>query len=199
MNPGSRLRAAVTLLAAGIGVCVADAGRGEIAAADSSKKKEGAMTWTLTSTAFENGQRVPKRHTGDGEDLSPPLAWTEPPAGTRELALVVDDPDAPSAEPWVHWVLYRIAAATRQLPEGVPDLRSLPSPAGAVQGKNSWGGIGWRGPAPPRGHGTHRYVFKLLALDTRLALDPAADKRGLLAAAKGHVLAETQLVGTYSR
>jgi hypothetical protein len=192
VNGLCRLRAAVILLVAGAEVCTAAAG-------DSAKTKEGSMTWTLTSAAFENGQRVPKQNTGDGEDLSPPLAWTEPPAGTRELALVVDDPDAPSAEPWVHWVLYKIPSETRQLPAGLPGVRTLPSPGGAAQGKNSWGGIGWRGPAPPRGHGTHRYFFKLLALDTRVALDPGADKRALLAAAKGHVLAEAQLLGTYSR
>jgi Raf kinase inhibitor-like YbhB/YbcL family protein len=157
------------------------------------------MTWTLRSPAFENGQPIPLRHTGDGEDLSPALAWLEPPAGTRELALVVDDPDAPSREPWVHWVLYKVPAATRDLPQGVLPVRTPPTPATALQGKNSWGGIGWRGPEPPRGHGVHHYCFRLLALDAVLPLDAGLEAKALLDSLSGHILAQAELMGTYKR
>lgn len=156
-------------------------------------------TWTLTSTAFEPGTRIPPRHTGDGEDQSPPLAWSEPPPGTRGFALVVDDPDAPTKEPWVHWLLYRIPAGTTTLREGIPTTRTPTIPSGCIQGLNSWRTVGYRGPAPPAGHGLHRYHFKLYALDAPLRLDPGLDKPGLLAAIEGHVLASVELVGTYSR
>ena len=157
------------------------------------------QSWSLRSTAFDAQARVPQRHTGDGVDLSPPLTWTPAPAGTRELALVVDDPDAPTAEPWVHWLLYKIPPQTTSLEEGIPTTRSLSQPPGAVQGQNSWRTVGYRGPAPPPGHGTHHYHFKLYALDAPLTLEPGLDKRKLLAAMEGHVVAEAELVGTYSR
>ena len=117
------------------------------------------------------------------------------PSGTRELALVCDDPDAPSREPWVHWVIYKISPETKELPEGLTATEKPATPAGAVQGKNSWKTVGYRGPAPPRGHGTHHYHFKVYALDADVTLRPGLDKAGLLAAVKGHVLAEGELVG----
>ena len=157
------------------------------------------MSWTLRSAAFENGQPVPARHGGDGEDLSPALSWSDPPPGTRELVLVVDDPDAPSPQPWVHWVLYKIPAATRSLSEGIAPTQSVPNPSGALQGKNSWGSVGYRGPSPPRGHGVHHYHFQLYALDAKLPLDAGLDKTALLDAVSGHVLARTELLGTYQR
>lgn len=156
-------------------------------------------SWNLRSTAFDAQARVPQRHTGDGADLSPPLAWTSAPAGTRELALIVDDPDAPTPEPWVHWLLYKIPANTTTLDEGIPTTRTLTQPTGAMQGQNSWRTVGYRGPAPPPGHGTHHYHFTLYALDTSLAVEPGLDKKQLLAAMKGHILAQTDLTGTYSR
>ena len=160
------------------------------------------MTINLTSTAFQNGQPIPKRHTADGDDLSPPLAWSNLPAGTKQLALVCDDPDAPrpekpAAKPWVHWVIYNITADSAALPEGVGWL--ILDPAGSIQGNNSWPTIGYRGPAPPPGSGTHRYFFKLYALDAELNLQPGIDKDKLLAEIKGHVLAGGELVGTYQR
>ena len=155
--------------------------------------------WTLQSTAFENGKPIPRQHSGDGEDASPPLAWTDPPAGTREMALLVDDPDAPSPEPWVHWVLYKLPATLRALPAGIPPTRSVASLSGVLQGKNSWGGIGWRGPAPPRGHGVHHYHVKLFALDALLPDTGGWGKRELLAAMHEHVLGEAEIVGTYQR
>lgn len=155
--------------------------------------------WTLKSSAFEAAAQIPKRHTGDGEDAAPALSWSEPPAGAKELALIVDDPDAPSPEPWVHWVLYKIPAKLQALPEGIPPARGVTTPSGLLQGKNSWGSIGWRGPSPPRGHGVHHYRFRLYALDAPLPDKAGLDKRALLEAMKGHVLSETEIVGTYER
>lgn len=157
------------------------------------------MSITVRSTAFDDGQPIPGRHTEDGEDISPGLSWSGLPAGTKELALIVDDPDAPRAEPWVHWVLYKIPADIADLAEGVPYADTLAAPAGALQGKNTWGTIGYRGPAPPRGHGTHHYHFQLYALDAPLKVDPGLDKDGLLAAMKGHILDQGELIGTYER
>ena len=157
------------------------------------------MSMTLRTPAFDPGKPIPKRHTGDGQDLSPALAWSEPPAGTRELALVVDDPDAPTPEPWVHWLLYKVPASLKSLPEGIPTTRSPAQPPGALQGLNSWRTVGYRGPAPPPGHGTHHYHFRLYALDAPLALEAGLDKTALLKGLKGHVLAEAELIGTYAR
>jgi len=156
-------------------------------------------TIVLTSSAFEQKRAVPRKHTGDGEDKSPPLTWSGLPEGTRELALIVDDPDAPSAEPWVHWVIYKIPADAEGLPQGVPPAANVSSPGGALQGKNSWGKIGYGGPAPPKGHGVHRYFFRLYALDAPVNLAAGATKAALLKAMSGHVLAEGVLIGTYQR
>lgn len=162
-----------------------------------------AMQFTLTSTAFRAGAAIPRKYTGEGADVSPPLLWTDPPNGTQQFGLVCDDPDAPSAEPWVHWVIYGIAADVRALPEGIAAGKpQLDKPIAARQGKNSWDSgvtIGYRGPMPPPGHGTHHYHFKLYALDRKLDLAPSATKSQLAAAMKGHVLAEAELIGTYQR
>jgi len=160
------------------------------------------MSFLLTSSAFAAGQPIPQKFSGEGEDRSPPLAWGNPPAGTREFALVCDDPDAPTPEPWVHWVIYGIPADVRSLPEGIANEAELDNPVVAKQGKNSWPKgvmIGYRGPMPPPGHGTHHYNFKLYALDQRLDLAPSATKQALLRAIQGHVLAEAKLTGTYAR
>jgi Raf kinase inhibitor-like YbhB/YbcL family protein len=157
------------------------------------------MIQRFQSRSFTEGQPIPARHTGDGDDLSPELKWSGLPKGTLELALIVDDPDAPRPEPWVHWVIYKIPADATGLPEGLPADATLKSPAGALQGKNSWGTIGYRGPAPPKGHGRHHYHFKLYALDTPLAVGPGLDKAQLMAAMSGHVLSHAELVGTYER
>jgi Raf kinase inhibitor-like YbhB/YbcL family protein len=153
------------------------------------------MTIELTSPAFRDGEAIPRRYTADGEDVSPPLRWGEPPAGTRCFALVCDDPDAPRRT-WVHWVLYDLPADARGLDEAAPAEATLPS--GARQGKNDFGKIGYGGPAPPPGK-PHRYSFKLYALDAPGGLSPGATKAQLLAAAEGHVLGEGQLVGRYGR
>jgi Raf kinase inhibitor-like YbhB/YbcL family protein len=154
----------------------------------------------LSSPSFKQNHLIPRKHTGDGDDISPALSWSEVPPAARELALIVEDPDAPTPEPWVHWIIYKIPPAVTDLAEHVPPALRVSRPAGAVQGKNSWlKGIGYRGPAPPKGHGVHHYHFKLYALDTPVVLEPGADKAALLAAMKGHILADGELVGTYQR
>lgn len=159
------------------------------------------MTIRVTSTAFTEGQPIPKKYTGEGQDVSPPLAWSNLPAGTKELLLICDDPDAPTDEPWVHWLIYKIPADLTGLPEGIPRDARLKSPKGALQGKNSWpkDNIGYRGPMPPPGHGTHHYYFKLYALEGHLPVEPGLDKKTLLREIQGHVLGEGQLIGTYER
>ena len=157
---------------------------------------------SLTGTAFQDGQPIPKKYSGDGQDVSPPLAWTGAPAATKQFALICDDPDAPTEEPWVHWVLYGIPADVHSLPEGVKTTARLSEPKGALQGKNSWPSgqtIGYRGPAPPKGHGVHHYHFKLYALDAALSLKAELTKNQLLKAMEGHVLATGEFVGTYER
>jgi len=160
------------------------------------------MSMTIQSSAFQNGASIPKKHTGDGVDVSPPLAWSGVPAGTREFALICDDPDAPTPQPWVHWVIYHIPPEATGLPEGVPTATRIEQPVHALQGRNSWssgGTTGFRGPAPPPGHGIHHYHFRLYALDSPLGLNAGIDKPTLLSAMQGHILAEAELVGTYSR
>jgi len=153
------------------------------------------MSIRITSTAFAPGQPIPARHTCDGEDLSPALAWTDVPQGTKSFALVCDDPDAPSGT-WVHWVAYGIPESATGLPEGVPKRET--SGDGMRQGTNDFKRIGYGGPCPPPGK-PHRYFFRLYALDGAPSLDPGATKPELLSAMAGHVLAQGELVGTYQR
>lgn len=160
------------------------------------------MSLTLTSTAFPHDGPIPRKFTGDGIDVSPPLAWDGVPGETREFALICDDPDAPTPEPWVHWVIYQLPAELRSLPEEVPSDAALQQPTGALQGLNSWTTerkIGYRGPLPPPGHGVHHYHFRLYALDAPLKLAAKADKAALLNAMQDHVIEEALLTGTYQR
>lgn len=160
------------------------------------------MKIQLTSSAFADGQPIPAKYTGEDEDLSPPLSWSGVPEGTRELALICEDPDAPTPEPWVHWVLYKIPVSLSGLPEGLSKTARLKQPEGALQGKNSWPTgqtVGYRGPMPPPGHGRHRYVFKLYALDARMVLEPGLTKKRLLEEIHDAVIGEGQLIGTYER
>ena len=154
-----------------------------------------AYVMKLSSTAFEDGQPIPRKHTCDGADVSPPLAWTQAPAGTRSFALICDDPDAPVGT-WVHWVIYALPAAATDLPEMVLAADTLPG--GGRQGLNDFRRVGYGGPCPPPGP-AHRYIFKLYALDAELPLAPRASKGSLLQAMAGHILAETELMGTYQR
>jgi Raf kinase inhibitor-like YbhB/YbcL family protein len=151
-------------------------------------------SWELSSPAFGPGEPIPVQYTCDGEDASPPLEWDEPPQGTASLALIADDPDAPLGT-WVHWVLYDLPPQTRALPEDVaPD----PEPSiGGRHGQSGWRRLGYGGPCPPSG--THRYYFRLYALDQVLDLDPGATKAQLLQAMEGHVMAQAELMGTYAR
>ena len=150
------------------------------------------MGFLVNSRSFEEGKVIPKIYTGEGEDKSPELEWSGAPTGTKEFALICDDPDAPTPEPWVHWVLYKIPATTTKISEGV-------APAAAIQGKNSWNRVGYGGPMPPPGHGWHRYYFKIYALDSQLSLPAGASKKQLLDAMKGHILGEAQAMGKYQR
>ncbi len=149
------------------------------------------MTIKITSSAFAPGAPIPKKHTGEGPDVSPPLAWSGIPAGTRELALICDDPDAPTPKPWVHWVLYKLPPTLAGLKEG--------ETGGGLQGVTDFGRASWNGPMPPRGHGIHHYHFKLYALDRPLDVKPGLTKDQLLDAMKGHILDQGELVGTYER
>lgn len=151
------------------------------------------MAIELTSPAFDEGEAIASRYTCDGQGVSPPLSWTSVPDGTRSLALITDDPDAPGGT-FVHWVIYDLPQDTHRLPEGVPNRRVLSS--GAEQGVNGAGGIGYTGPCPPSG--THRYFFKLYAVDTKLRLGAGATAERLSDAMEGHVLAKGQLMGTYT-
>ncbi|MGD9609127.1 MAG: YbhB/YbcL family Raf kinase inhibitor-like protein [Desulfovibrionaceae bacterium] len=152
------------------------------------------MAMTLTSAAFAHEGDIPSRHTCDGDDLSPPLAFGGVPGGAKSLVLLCDDPDAPGGV-WDHWVLFNLSPGTPGLPEGLPVQASYPD--GSMTGKNSWGRLGYGGPCPPRG--AHRYYFSLYALDALLDLPAGASKKDVLVAAKGHILASATLMGRFSR
>jgi Raf kinase inhibitor-like YbhB/YbcL family protein len=154
------------------------------------------MALQVSSAVFDAGGTIPEKYTCDGDDVSPPLAWGGVPGGTQSFALIVDDPDAPSGI-FTHWVLFNLPAQATGLPEGVPAQATLDD--GARQGTNSFRKPGYGGPCPPRGHGTHRYFFKLYALDAMLDLDAGATKEDLTGAMQGHVLAEGELMGRYAR
>ena len=153
------------------------------------------MALQLTSSAFQPNADIPKKFTCDGPDVSPALRWTYPPPGTEALALVCDDPDAPVGT-WVHWVLYDLPAAARDLPEGLPKEEVLKN--GARQGRNDFRRIGYGGPCPPPGP-AHRYFFRLYALNAKTNLKPGATKAELLKAMEGRILAQAELMGKYKR
>lgn len=152
------------------------------------------MAIKVKSPAFEEGGMIPEKYTCDGPDISPALEWEGVPAGSKTLALICDDPDAPMGT-WVHWVIYNIPANTAKLDEDIPPLKELPS--GTLQGINDFRRIGYGGPCPPGG--THRYFFKIYALDTELKLEAGASKSQLLKSMDGHILAQGQLMGKYRR
>ncbi len=155
----------------------------------------------LMSTEIENGKLIPQKYTADGEDVSPPLSWTDVPDTVEEFALIMDDPDAPTDEPWVHWVVYGISRDARLLPEAMPTEPTAERPGKARQGINTFqdNNEGYRGPAPPEGHGTHHYHFKLYALDKAVDLSEKATKADLLQEMQGHIIESAELVGTYER
>ncbi|MBA7624911.1 hypothetical protein ES703_32325 [subsurface metagenome] len=153
------------------------------------------MTLSLSSIAFQDGERIPVKYTCEGQDISPPLMWSEPPPGTQSLALIVDDPDAPGGV-FTHWVLFNILPDSRELPEAMPTQAQLPS--GALQGKNDFGRVGYGGPCPPPGR-PHRYCFTLYVLDRVLGLKAGVFKKQVLDAMKGHILVQGKLTGIYQR
>jgi Raf kinase inhibitor-like YbhB/YbcL family protein len=158
---------------------------------DTNKSKGGqTMAFELTSPAFAPGQPIPAKYTCDGQDISPPLQWHDAPQGTQSFALIMDDPDAPAGD-WVHWLLFNLPADLRQLPENAA------LPHGSQEGKNSWGRFEYGGPCPPRG--THRYFFKLYALNTTLDRAAGNSKAQLLKAMARQTLAQAELMGIYTR
>lgn len=153
------------------------------------------MNMQVTSIAFTEGQPIPEKYTCSGPDVSPPVTWSNAPAGTKSFALIADDPDAPMRT-WVHWVIFNLPSATTSLPENMPKSSELPD--GAKQGMNSFHDMGYGGPCPPPGK-PHHYHFKIYALDTMLDLKPGVTKEELLKAMEGHALGQGQLIGTFQR
>jgi Raf kinase inhibitor-like YbhB/YbcL family protein len=151
------------------------------------------MSLALTSPVIRE-QAIPQHYSCDGDNVSPPLQWENVPDGTASFALIAEDPDAPGGT-FIHWILYNLPPALRWLPEDVRRDGILPN--GAMQGRNSFQKLGYDGPCPPGG--VHRYFFRLYALDTRLELPPAATKEDLLEAMDGHILAEAEMMGKYTR
>ncbi|AQT70103.1 putative kinase inhibitor protein [Anaerohalosphaera lusitana] len=172
-------------------LCIAGCARDRDAAG---KGEESEMTIEITSPAFEEGQSIPARYTDDGVNISPPLNWKGLPEEAKSLAIIADDPDAP-AKTWVHWVVYNISPESSGLDEGMAKDEKMPD--GTMQGMTDFGSVGYGGPAPPSG--THRYFFKIYALDKKLDMSPGAAKDELLKAMGGHIIAQGQLMGTYSR
>jgi Raf kinase inhibitor-like YbhB/YbcL family protein len=167
----------------------------------------GRLTISVHSPAFSEGGMIPKAHTCDGSDRSPRLEWSAVPSSARSLALICDDPDAPLGT-WSHWVVVNIQPEVKAFQEGVPPVALVPAEATetagdshsrdlAAQGRNDFGKLGYGGPCPPGG--THRYVFRLYALDTRLELGSPATRTDVLKAIQGHILAEGRLTGKYAR
>jgi len=191
------------VLAVGTAFLIGEPGSGNRAAAGAKASASSApqlqgdtdMAFQLSSTAFKQDGVIPKKHTGDGPDVSPPLKWANPPTGVKSFALICDDPDAPVGT-WVHWVAYNLPESARELPEGVTAKSELPD--GTLQGINDFKKIGYNGPAPPRGP-EHRYFFKLYALDNMLTLPAGKRKADLLKAMEGHILGTAELMGKYKR
>ena len=149
----------------------------------------------ITSTAFQAGETIPTRYSCDGQDISPALSWSGVPEGTQSFALILDDPDAPGGT-FTHWVIFNIPAETLELEEARPTSPQLPN--GALQGRNSFGAIGYGGPCPPQGT-LHHYHFVIYALDETLDLTAGASKAQVLNAMQGHILAQAEIIGTYQR
>lgn len=161
----------------------------------SNRKAGNTMEFKLTSSAFAQGQSIPKQYTGEGADITPPLQWNDAPDGVKSYALICDDPDAPG-KTWVHWIIFNIPAQKNDLKEAIKMKEQFSD--GTAQGVTDFGKIGYGGPMPPPGK-PHRYFFKIYAMDTNLELRPGANKGQLLDAMEGHILAKAELMGTYQR
>jgi len=168
---------------------------GNPASGSAQEKAPPQSSFRIESAAFKEGALIPARFSCQGENVSPPLAWTDPPAGTRSFALIVEDPDAPAGT-WIHWVVYNLPAQARAMEENTPKQDELSN--GGLQGTTSFGSVGYGGPCPPPGK-AHRYFFRLYALDAVLNLQAGATKADVLAALKGHVVGEAQLMGRFKR
>jgi|WetSurMetagenome_2_1015567.scaffolds.fasta_scaffold134219_1 Raf kinase inhibitor-like YbhB/YbcL family protein len=181
----------MTLLLAVVGII-----GGSVCAKGSAVKKGTKImdTIKIESAAFKHLQPIPSQYTCDGADISPPLSWNGVPAGTKSLALIAEDPDAPAGT-WVHWVVYDLPPATDSLQENLPKTDTLAG--GGKQGKTDFNRIGWNGPCPPGGN--HRYFFNIYALDIMLNLPAGKTKAEIEKAMNGHILAKGELVGTYKR
>jgi len=160
----------------------------------SSEPTEEKMPFELTSPIFKQGEQIPVKYSCKGEDISPPLAWSDPPGGTQSFALIMDDPDAPGGT-WIHWIVFNIPADIRALPENMPAGMKFDDVAASF-GTNSWGRAEYGGPCPP--FGTHRYFFKLYALDTTLTLEPES-QNNVFDSLESHTLAKTELMGTFKK
>ncbi len=152
-------------------------------------------SFNITSSAFDPNTKIPEQYTYKDKNMSPELAWPDPPSGTKAFALICDDPDAPGGD-WVHWVIYDIPASERNMSSNIPKKKIVLS--GAKQGVNDFGNIGYDGPSPPPGK-PHRYFFKLYALDSETGLPPGTTKKDLLKAINPHILAKSELIGIYQR
>jgi Raf kinase inhibitor-like YbhB/YbcL family protein len=159
----------------------------------------GSAGSSVNSPAFEVGESIPERYTCDGADVSPPLRIRRTPDGAETLAIVVDDPDAPTGTPFVHWLLWNLPPGTEEVPEGVPRDPTVSSLGGAVQGTNDFGELGYRGPCPPTDDGAHTYQFTVSLVDTTLDLDPGADSQTFRSAVESHVRGETTITASYER
>lgn len=192
-------RTTLGLLTAAFAGCTTPGGSEEPSPTDARAMTDGGTSLSLTSPAFDDGSPIPTEFTCDGADRSPELTIADSPDATEAFALLVDDPDAPSAEPFVHWVLFDVPGDTETIPTDVPTSERVASLGGAGQGNNGFGSLGYRGPCPPRGDGPHTYRFRLFALDSETGLDPGASRDDLLAAVDGRTVARTTLTGTYER
>lgn len=158
-----------------------------------------ALQMSVFSESFKEGERIPRRYAGEGENISPSISWTMIPASTRELVLICQDPDASTVNPYVHWICYRISPAINTIPENVTKSHNVTYPISLAQARNSQGAWGYTGPMPPAGNGPHRYHFQIFALDRSLRLGEEPRIADFVRAMSGHVIALGELVGTYER
>lgn len=189
------------LLSVTIGICAVCISCSQQSAVE--PQQTGSSSFTITSTAFTANGEIPKAYTCSGKDISPALQWTDPPAGTKSFAIVMEDPDAQPVVgyTWIHWVAYNIPPSTRGLKEGLPKTAALTPAEGAVmlQGVTSFKSPGYGGPCPPEGTGVHHYHFTLYALSIPPELPEGMTKKMLLASIRGKITGEAKLTGTYGK
>jgi len=181
------------VLVAAVGCAIQQGARQETLSSTPTPQTTGGSI-KLTSSAFKDGEQIPRQYTCDGVNVSPPLEWSGVPKSAKTVAIIVEDPDAPSGT-WVHWVVYNLPADNIGMVENLPSTENLK--AGGLQGRNDFGNIGYGGPCPPSG--THRYLFRIYALDSDLALKAGATKAEVEKAMEGHIVAQGQLMGTYRK